>query len=217
LQLAGRGKKSWFGDVCKSAAKMPFHCPPPDMQNATPKYIEEYAKCVVKSALKWLQCQIDSSDKLYLIQGHLEPQKDKPPQAITLFLRHYLFMVRTQKYREALTSILLSTHLLAVERLRYVDHAKPIIPRAQRFCRFCLHAVETPEHALLEYTASDALLRLRRSFLEKLLNTAPDLRQHMLERNSLKFLKAMIYQRSTIILVAKFAYDVLELFYSAPI
>ncbi|KAJ6456723.1 hypothetical protein C8R45DRAFT_943537 [Mycena sanguinolenta] len=63
----------------------------------------------------------------------------------------------------------------------------------------------------------NALLQLRRSFLEKLLNTAPDLRQHMLEQNSLKFLKAMIYQRNTIILVAKFAYDVLELFYSVPI
>jgi hypothetical protein len=115
LQLAVHGKKSWFGDVCKAASKMPFQCPPPDMHDATPKSIDNYGKLVVQWATKWLRCQIDSSNKLYLIQGRLEPQKDKPPQAITLFLRHYLFMVKTQRYREALTSILLSTHCWEIE------------------------------------------------------------------------------------------------------
>ncbi|KAF8137938.1 hypothetical protein K438DRAFT_1494664, partial [Mycena galopus ATCC 62051] len=166
VQLAAHRKKSWFGDVCKAASKMPFHCPPPDMRNASSKSIEVYAKLVVKSALSWLQHQIESTDKLYLIQGRVEPQKDKPPEVITLFLRHYLFMVKTQTYREALThhctSILLSTHLLAVEKLRHVDHAKPKVSREQRLCRFCFRSVETPEHALLECISSNALLDLRR-------------------------------------------------------
>jgi hypothetical protein len=72
--------------------------------------------------LQWIQGEVDSSDKLYLLQGRREPQKDKPPAPQTLRLRHYLSMVKTQKHREALTSLLLSTHLLAVEVLRYGDH-----------------------------------------------------------------------------------------------
>jgi N-acetyl-anhydromuramyl-L-alanine amidase AmpD len=71
--------------------------------------------------LEWLQAEIDSSEKIYLLHGRREPQKDKPPAQITSCMRHYLTMVKTQKHREALTSVLLSTHLLAVEVLRYVD------------------------------------------------------------------------------------------------
>ncbi|KAJ7248235.1 hypothetical protein B0H12DRAFT_1020182 [Mycena haematopus] len=217
VELARRNKKSWFGDLCTAASKLPFECPLPEIENATPKSIEAYAKSVENLALQWLQREIDSSDKLYLLHGRREPQKDKPPVAITLYLRHYLIMVKTQKYREALTSVMLSTHQLAVERLRYVDHAHPKVPREARICRFCLNAVETPEHALLDCMGSPAVLSIRTIFLDKLLNTVPILRQKMLELDSASFLKAIIYQRSTIVLVARYVRDILEVFYSVPI
>ena len=107
--------------------------------------------------MKWIQRRIDSADKLYLLHGRREPQKDKPPKPITLYLRHYLSMVKTQAYREAITSIMLSTHRLAVEKLRHSDHAHTVPPREARLCRFCLDAVETPEHALLECNGSPTL------------------------------------------------------------
>ncbi|KAJ7721807.1 hypothetical protein B0H16DRAFT_1602001, partial [Mycena metata] len=44
----------------------------------------------------------------------------------------YLTMVKTQEHREAITSVLLSTHRLALEVLRYVDHAHQPVPRAER-------------------------------------------------------------------------------------
>ena len=92
--------------------------------------------------LKWTQGEVDSSDKLYdsiyLIQGRRESQKDKPPAPQTLRLRHYLSMVKTQKHREALTSLLLSTYLLAVEILRYGDHLHTREDdRSRRVRRFC--------------------------------------------------------------------------------
>ncbi|KAJ7936013.1 hypothetical protein B0H13DRAFT_1853716 [Mycena leptocephala] len=108
IELARR-KKSWFGDLCTAASKLPFECPPPEIANTTPKSIEEYAKFMESLTLQWLQCEVDSTNKLYLLHGRWEPQKDKPPVAITLYLRYYLTMVKAQKHREALTSLMLST------------------------------------------------------------------------------------------------------------
>jgi hypothetical protein len=39
----------------------------------------------------------------------------------------------------------------------------------------------------------------------------------MAELTTIEFLKAIIYERSTIVLVAKFAHEILEVFYATPI
>jgi hypothetical protein len=139
-----------------------------------------------------------------MLHGRREPQKDKPAVQKPLYMRHYLSMVTTASHREALTSIMLSTHLLALERLRYVDHAQQPVPRHERFCRFCTTEVESPEHALLECQSSPAVLNLRAVFLEKLFRTVPKLQTRMAQLTSVEFLKAIIYERSTIVLVGKY-------------
>ncbi|KAJ7623901.1 hypothetical protein DFH06DRAFT_1446575 [Mycena polygramma] len=187
IELAAAGKRSWAGDF----------------RTATEKSVAEYRKTIESRALEWLQNEVDSSVKLYLLHGRLEPQKDKPAARKTLFLRHYLFMVKTQEHREALTSIMLSTHQLALEKLRYTDHALQPVPRHERLCRFCIAKVESPEHALLECQASPEVLNLRNS--------------KIVELNSIELLKALIYERSTITLVGKFAHDVLKMFYELPV
>src|ERR1700743_3223872 len=75
-----------------------------------------------KLMLQWIQDEVDSSDKLYLLHGRREPQKDGSPFPQTLRLRHYLFMVHTKKHRDTLTSVLLSMYQLAVEVLRWSDN-----------------------------------------------------------------------------------------------
>ncbi|KAJ7500091.1 hypothetical protein FB451DRAFT_1119230 [Mycena latifolia] len=168
--------------------------------------------------LPWIQGEVDSSDKLYLIQGRREPQKEKAPTPQTLRLRHYLSMVKTQKHREALTSLMLSTHLLAVEVLRYRDHEHlREDDRSRRVCRFCKTEVETPEHALLACDASAKVMSLRTEVLEKLFATAPNLRRLMDGLDLIEFFKSMVYERSTIALVAKFAHEALEVFYATPV
>ncbi|KAJ7434593.1 hypothetical protein FB451DRAFT_1063296 [Mycena latifolia] len=127
-------------------------------------------------------------------------------------------MVKTQKHREALTSLLLSTHLLAVEVLRYGDHEHVREDDlSRRVCRFCKTEVETPEHALLTCDASAEVMSLRTAFLEKLCTDVPNLRRLMDELDSIEFFKSMVYERSTIPLVAKFAYDILSVFYATPV
>jgi hypothetical protein len=216
IKLAAMGKRSWVGDVLIAAKKMPFQCPPLDFGSANDKTVEAYRKSVQKCAENWLQQEVNNTDKLYLLHGRREPQKDKPAVQITLFLRHYLSMVTTQSHREALTSIMLSTHLLALERLRYVDHAHQRVPRQQRICRFCMAAVESPEHALIECRTSPTVCNLRADFLDKLFRTVPKLHDTMAKLTSVEFLKAMVYERATIVLVAKFVYDVLQVFYAVP-
>jgi hypothetical protein len=77
--------------------------------------------------------------------------------------------------------------------------------------------VETPEHALITCKSSDALVELRAIFLGKLFTDPPELRSQMIRLSNIEFLKAIIYPRSTIALVAKFAFDVLEVFYAVPV
>jgi hypothetical protein len=126
-------------------------------------------------------------------------------------------MVKTQAHREALTSIMLSTHQLAVEVLRYTDHAKQPVTRENRLCRLCKTRVETPEHVLVTCASLDALVELRKIFLEKLFAKTPELQRVLAGDSETNFLKAIIYSRPTIALVAKFAHDVLQIFYSIPV
>jgi ribonuclease HI len=217
VELALDGKKSWALDLMKASQGLPFPCPELNLHGATVAGIEAYSKTVQSLLREWLQNEIDSSDKLYLLHGRLEPQKDEGPAQVTSIMRHYLSMVKTQKHREALTSLLLSTHLLAVEVLRYVDHAYAPVPREDRLCRLCRKDVETPEHALISCDSSDELNQLRSVFLAKLFHDVPNLQRRMVELNETEFLKAVLFHRPTIALLAKYTYEVLEIFYAVPV
>jgi hypothetical protein len=95
-----------------------------------------------------------------------------------------------------------------------ITHDNLYVPR---FCRFCKTQVESPEHALLECQVSPDIFMLRNVFLNKLFHTVPSLQQKMAELSSIEFLKAMIYERATIVLVANYVHDVLEAFYATPL
>ncbi|KAJ7442022.1 hypothetical protein FB451DRAFT_1057860, partial [Mycena latifolia] len=113
--------------------------------------------------------------------------------------------------------LLLSTHQLAVEILRYVDHAYQPVPRSDRLCRLCKEEVETPEHALFTCKSSGELVVLRSTFLNQLFSNSPYLQNLMATLSETEFLKAVIYCRPTIALLAKFAHDVLQIFYALPV
>ncbi|KAK7055895.1 hypothetical protein R3P38DRAFT_2498468, partial [Favolaschia claudopus] len=135
----------------------------------------------------------------------------------TFQLRHYLSMVTTQKHREALTSLLLSTHQLALEVLRYANHANQPVQRSQRTCRFCRTEVESPEHALLICVSSVELTRTRDTFFEVLFQRSPQLQTLQRRLSPTDFFKAILYSRPNIGLLAKLAFDVLEIFYAVPL
>jgi hypothetical protein len=63
------------------------------------------------------------------------------------------------------------------------------------------------------------VVQLRLNFLVQLFKTAPTLRRLMEDPalTLIKFFESMVYERSTIPLVAKFAHEVLEVFYATPV
>ncbi|KAJ7811978.1 hypothetical protein B0H13DRAFT_1666469, partial [Mycena leptocephala] len=111
--------------------------------------------------------------------------------------------------------LLLSSHCLALERLRWVEFRRPRIDRNLRVCRFCKAEIESPEHALLECTAHADLAELREDFFSRMRNDLPGL-PSLDSMPSAKFFTHMLAYRETIALVAKFAYKVTQVFEATP-
>jgi hypothetical protein len=86
-------------------------------------------------------------------------------------LRLYL-RVPVLAHRKALTRILLSSHSLAIELLRYQEQLMPPIPRHARLCRMCLLDVESEGHALLACSVP-TLVEMRKCFLMDIYSTLP--------------------------------------------
>ncbi len=165
---------------------------------------------------RWLQQQVDGSGKLYLLHDRKEPVKNKSPRTTTLTLRHYLD-VKVKDHRKALTWMPLSSHMLAIERLRWRELGRPRLEREHRKCRFCKTVVESPEHAMLGCTASQALVHVRREMLVRVMRDEPDLAPVHGQLEDVEFLKKMVQSRKAISSVAKWAHVVLKIFYAVPV
>ncbi|KAJ7714719.1 hypothetical protein B0H14DRAFT_2291101, partial [Mycena olivaceomarginata] len=85
--------------------------------------------------------------------------------------RHYL-RIKTSDHRRALTRMILSSHSLAVERCRWKERGKNVVPKEWRKCRFCQDAIEDPAHAMFLCDHSE-LMQVREAFLTELYAKIP--------------------------------------------
>lgn len=156
------------------------------------------------------QSVMDNSPKLYLLWERLQPNKDnsKTTQK-TLWFRHYLSVSNAQ-HRKAITCLVLSNHALAIERLRWSEHRRPQIERAERKCRFC-ELAESPEHALLDCTSNATLIEIRTAAMNKIYGLAPHI-PRIGSTDSVVVLRTMLAQRSTINILARYTHEVLTLY-----
>ncbi|KAK0440575.1 hypothetical protein EV421DRAFT_1961399 [Armillaria borealis] len=143
--------------------------------------------------------------------GRKEPVKNKSPRTVTLTLRHYLD-VKIKDHRKALTWILLSSHMLAIERLRWRELGRPRLERHCRKCRFCRIAVESPEHAMLGCNSSALLVHTREDMMARVIRDEPDLALVYGQLDDVDFLKKLVQSRKAIATVAKWAHAVLKIF-----
>ena len=127
-------------------------------------------------------------------------------------LRPYLHVITVPKHCHAFTRFIASAHALSIERLRYAERYRPHIPRDWRLCRFCHSGIEDECHALLTCNGSCTLVYLHRRFLEDLFDKVPSLRTSYLSLSSLDFLRDIIFRNWILPIVAKFIYDVLNIF-----
>lgn len=211
--LANSGHSGWFMDLqyALNTLTPPIHLP--SLSTLNGDKIMEVINDVSNCMKSWLNDGM-SSDKMYLLHGRLEPEKDRPPVHKTMCLRHYL-TVQNAEHRRALTRLLLSDHCLAVEQLR---HSHPMhIPREYRLCRFCKHAVETPEHALLECTRNIDLAAAQSAFMQNANQHMPSFLLLLQSSDALSCFKVLLYNRSVTALLTKYTHDVLLIYSAHPI
>ncbi|PBK80276.1 hypothetical protein ARMGADRAFT_949801 [Armillaria gallica] len=223
------GKLSWFKDVNIAGSRLKFGLQPIPLDVSDPETIDDYRKTVVQSMEKWVLTEIGNSRKLYLLHDRKEPRKGKTPGPVALKMRTYLD-VTTAKHRDALVSIVLSTHKLAVERLRWTT---PSTERGDRLCRMCMADVETPEHVLFRCTGNDnndidlgddeekarvmtKMLKLRKSFWSDIACVAPQMAPPSAPQDDTALLKFLLAHRPSIEVTAKYCYRVLKNVYKVP-
>jgi hypothetical protein len=114
-----------------------------------------------KSLLEWCGQALAASTKCSMIIGGMEILATGQITHITRNLRHYLALPIVPAHRNAFTSIMFSSHALAVERLRWKERYRATVPREWRLCRFCRVCVEDEVHALLQCRGHDDLAPIR--------------------------------------------------------
>jgi hypothetical protein len=198
---------------CLSRLPVPIYwdlAQPTALSKAT---VEGLLKSLTGSMEEYIQASILSYSKTRdLFADRLETVNKKLVIKV-LFFRHYL-RVSNEKHRRALTHILLSGHALASERMTWADRDRPeAVPNQWRLCRFCKICVEDPVHALFG-CKHPPLIELRRPFYSRIFDTLPAMKGRYTDAGL--FFRDLISRRETTALLAKYAYDVLEIFYATP-
>ncbi|KAJ7723253.1 hypothetical protein B0H16DRAFT_1334262 [Mycena metata] len=201
LKLARSQKLCWFNDL---------------RIEVTVQLVETAMKDVRLSMEAWVDSEIESSSRVRdLLVGRLEMDNDTHRLVKkSLDFRHYL-RVKTGDHRRALTRMILSGHSLAIERRRWKERRKKIVPREWRLCRFCYAYVEDPAHAMFACQHAE-LVEIRQVFLEELYDTLPELSGTLDPTDVLKFFRDILPRREITPLLGKLAYDVLKIFDSSP-
>ncbi|KAJ7932838.1 hypothetical protein B0H13DRAFT_1856818 [Mycena leptocephala] len=123
-----------------------------------------------------------------------------------LKLRQYL-RIPVPAHQKALTRLLLSSHTLGVEILRYAEWYRVRAPREFRFCHFCRQGVETEAHAMIACSAP-ALAALCHSFIQDVYELVSEWLRNW--NSSEDFLRMLVQTRDFDVLqrLAKYTFEV---------
>lgn len=175
IQLAMTGKLCWINDLWIALARLP--CPvdmhiSPAMNTANVEELMHRVESSIETLLRYdLEHSVKTKD---LFRDRKEPDRDGKLVSKVLAFRHYL-CVKIPKHRIALTRVLLSSHPLASERMRWAERYRGPVPRQWRLCRFCEDYVEDPIHAMF-VCSHPGLMALCEVFLERLFKDIPELK-----------------------------------------
>ncbi|KAJ7618862.1 hypothetical protein DFH06DRAFT_915684, partial [Mycena polygramma] len=215
LVLARERKISWINDIAIVLSKLPIPIywdvsQPNTISKAT---VQALLKDLTFSMEESIQSSILSYSKTCNLFADRLELVDKKWIRKVLYFRNYL-RVQNESHCRALTHILLSGHSLASERMTWADRYRPEpIPDKWRLCRFCKICIEDPVHAL--FGCKHPPLRLLcREFYSQIFSSLPEMRGKHTDAGL--FFRDLISRRKTTALLAKYAYNVLEIFYATP-
>ena len=108
--------------------------------------------------------------------------------------------------------MLLTDSSLAEVCLRHADHHHPLVPRKWRLCHFCNDEVEDPPHAMFGCNGSPELIGLWSTFLDSIFLLSPSLHLAALSATPESFFIIALSHRHICNVLAKLAYDTLQVF-----
>jgi hypothetical protein len=214
LKLAQEKRISWINDlrIILSRLYIPVQLDISGPLNLVD--VQNAMKLVEMSMEAWVDHEIENSARTKdLLVGRLE--KDNETAKLvkkTVHFRHYL-RVKTPEHRLALTRMVLSSHSLAVERRRWQERGKPVVPREWRKCRFCQDSVEDPAHALF-ICAHPELAQVRERFLTDLYAKIPEFQGAFAD--AMDFFRAVLSKREVTPILAKLAFNILRIYDATP-
>lgn len=208
LLLAQAGQPGWFSDLRFVMRWLPVPVTFPSRGMAvTEDTIAEARTGLELACAKWPgDIVVGMPSRLPLIQRR--PERDEHGEFVAnpLKLRQYL-RIPVPAHRKALTRLLLSSHTLGVEILRYAERYRKRAPREFRFCRFCRRGVETEAHAMITCSAP-ALTALRHPFIQDIYELVPEWPRNWTSSDI--FLRTLVQTRNFDVLqrLAKYTFEV---------
>ena len=182
MSLLRRGFPCWVADLNWVLSHLPgglagdvHHAHVEDM-NVT--QLLSLQMSVVKSCDEHLNRVLMDSTKCSLLRGRLELGANGGGSNVVRVMRHYLALPIIPAHRKAITSVMFSSHDLAIERLRWKERYRDPVPREWRLCRFCRASVEDDVHALLECRHAPQLLELREKMRREVAAVLPGFYWH---------------------------------------
>ncbi|EJD33631.1 hypothetical protein AURDEDRAFT_32692, partial [Auricularia subglabra TFB-10046 SS5] len=213
MELFRSGKQSWYGDVHKALLQLPFAIdlgPDPIEDSGD---IDAVRDLIKESMRDFLRTRGAANPKMQLVQrrpAHNCVSTGVYGTAPVMEFRAYL-KIPIPEHRTALTRLLLSTHELAIERLRWQG-----VARGERLCRLCHASVEHPVHALFQCTGRACLAELRGDFVAEIGRVDEPLSRFLEGRTDLARIRILASHEATLPRFAKFVYKVLKLYSSVP-
>jgi hypothetical protein len=178
------------------------------------KDVEVAMKYVEKSMEAWIDHEIETSHRVRdMLVGRLEMDSQSGILVKkSLDFRHYL-RITSPEHRLALTKMVLSSHSLAIERRRWKERGKKIVPKQWRLCRFCYAYIEDPAHAMF-VCENPELVPIRSVFLESIEKMIPGIANQF--PDALQTFKGFLARREITPLLGRLAFDVLKIFDASP-
>ncbi|KZV85027.1 hypothetical protein EXIGLDRAFT_623522 [Exidia glandulosa HHB12029] len=211
LDLAAAGRASWALDVSRSLQLLPVPVALPAVNYALD--IDALREEIKVSLRTHLATALDGAAKLDLLRARPAERAEDIwtwGSAPVTVLRSYL-KLKVPDHRTALTRLLLCSHGLAVERLRWDKW-----PREVRLCRFCEDAVEDAVHALWDCGADEELVALRDGFFDTMENREPAIAAAVAALDGLDMIRFLSTVPAMLPSFARFVHYVLRRFGEVP-
>ncbi|KAK0459216.1 uncharacterized protein EV420DRAFT_309308 [Desarmillaria tabescens] len=226
VDLAINAKPSWISDLVKALRLLPLPVTFDLSRQWSPVDIDNIIEAVQRSCCNDIDDFLTSSPKALLLH-HCAPQprnsgslSERMRQSTLSTLRSYL-AVPVPAHRKALVRLLTSSHMLAVEVLRWTECRCPPVPRGDRSCRYCHTEVEDEAHVLLYCEESDQLQSLRSQFFRKVFQIGSHSFSASLRTASAGFdiIRLLVNAEDADILCsfAKYVFDILRIFQCVPV